>query len=124
MAEGIRIRHKTLKGVMLVIRDKERPFQKPHNNSSFKFPICSTCGYPHECKTYHLQLDSEGTIIVSTTVYDNLSKLIDKGGFDIVNMVAKPPTQHLVVPRADQIMKAFNPESTPEPIRREHVNAD
>jgi len=113
MAEGIRIRHKSLKSVMLVVRDVSRPILKPH--SSYRFPVCGICGYPHEHKTYHLQLDSEGTLIVSQKVYDRIMALGDQAGFEKVNMVKDPPTQVLLIPKADQKVKAFNPD------RREHV---
>lgn len=104
MAEGIRIRHKTLKGVMLVVRDIDRPFDKP---PGYEFPDCTICENPHECKTYHLQLDDEGAIIVSPTIYDNLMKLDDRGGFYMVNTVAKPPTQVIQVPLMKELLKAF-----------------
>lgn len=55
---------------------------------------------PHEVKTYHLQLDSQGTVIVSTTVWGRMQQLYDSGGFEPVNVVSKPPTQGLVLPPA------------------------
>jgi hypothetical protein len=114
---GIRIRHKTLKGVMLVVRDQSRPI--PHRQG-YVFPKCATCGYPHDVKTYHLQLDSEGTIIVSLEIYRNLQRLVDHAGFDFANHVSNPPTQIIKPQFVDQKAKAFDPE----PIRRDHVHGD
>ena len=114
---GIRIRHKTLKSVMLVVRDKARPIKAP---VGYVFPKCATCGYPHDVKTYHLQLDAEGTTIVSLEIYRNLQKLVDHAGFDFANHVPDPPAQKIHLPFVDQKAKAFDPE----PIRRDHVHGD
>jgi len=105
-AQGIRIRHKTLKGVLLVVRDQKRPIPNPHN---YKLPICSSCMVPHDVKTYHLQLDDEGTIIVSKTVYERLSALDDRAGFETSNTVNSPPTQTLQIPIAKKLIQAFDP---------------
>ncbi len=104
-AQGIRIRHKTLRGVLLVVRDQKRPIPNPHN---YKLPICSTCKVPHDVKTYHLKLDDEGTIIVSKTIYEKLSALDDKAGFETANTVNNPPTQTLQVPIAKQLVQVFD----------------
>ena len=105
--EGIRIRHKTLKGVLMVLRDQKRPIPNPHN---YKLPVCQTCMYVHDVKTYHLLLDDEGTIIVSTTVYNRIMALGDQGGFEMSNTVHQPPTQGISVPIAKKLIQAFNPE--------------
>jgi hypothetical protein len=80
---------------LFIVRDLARPFPpSPHR------PVCSVCGRPHEYKTYHFQLDAEGTITVSTTVWTHLLRMPDHGGFEPVNVVAEPPTQGLVLPSA------------------------
>ncbi len=120
-AEGIRIRHKTLKGIMLVVRDQSRPLLTTDKKPlPLNFPLdpCSTCGVPHSVKTYHLQLDSEGTIIVSRTVYEKLQGLADHAGFEFANVVDNPPDQILKVPLVEQKVIAFKPE----PIRKEHIH--
>lgn len=76
---------------MVVVRDITRPVTPGDP--------CGVCGVPHDCKTYHLQLH-DGTVIVSTTVWDNLQKLYDCGGFEPVNVVSEPPSQGLLVPSA------------------------
>lgn len=103
MADGVRIQPQPARlradGIdsvanrLFVVRDVTRPLRPPHT-------VCTTCGVAHECKTYHLQLDAEGTVIVSTTVWDRLHRLYDHGGFEQVNVVRKPPTQRLVLPPA------------------------
>jgi hypothetical protein len=37
---------------------------------------------------------------VSTTIWDNLQKMYDHGGFEMVNVVAHPPAQGIVLPTA------------------------
>jgi hypothetical protein len=102
MADGIRIQPQRARlaaeGVasvanrMFVIRDRGRPLPP--------VTVCRHCGYPHDCKAYHFQLDGEGTIIVSTKIWENLLKMPDHGGFERVNVVAKPPTQGILLPTA------------------------
>ena len=80
---------------LFLIRDVSRPISpSPHN------PTCRICGRPHECKTYHLQLDADGTIMVSTTIWANMLKMYDHGGFEQVNVVADPPDIGIVLPPA------------------------
>jgi hypothetical protein len=62
--------------------------------------VCHICGRPHECKTYHFQLDNEGTIMVSTRIWERLQGLYDHGGFEKVNVRSDPPTQGLILPSA------------------------
>lgn len=122
-AEGIRIRHKTLKGILLVVRDQSRPLLTTEGEPlppNFPLDPCSTCGVPHFVKTYHLQLDGEGTIIVSRKVYEKLQGLADHAGFDFANVVDNPPDIVIKVPLMEQKVIAF----TPEPIRRDHIHAD
>jgi hypothetical protein len=80
---------------LFIVRDQSRPMPpNPHR------PACRLCGHPHQCKTYHLQLDGEGTVIVSTTIWAHMRKLFDHGGFEAVNVVAEPPAQGLTIPPA------------------------
>lgn len=99
MAEGIRIRHFKHRSTIVVIRDRARPFDTPTD--------CHLCGV-HVCKTYHFDLDAEGSVIVSTGVWAALRGMADhydrdtgtfypNAGFDIANKVPEPPTQRLVV---------------------------
>ena len=120
---GIRIRHKTLKSVLLVVRDQSRPLTLPGGKplpSNIELSKCSTCGVPHDVKTYHLLLDGEGTITVSLEIYQSLLKLADHAGFEFANHVPDPPDQVLKVPKVEQKAKAFDPE----PIRRELIHGE
>ncbi len=122
-AEGIRIRHKTLKSILLVVRDQSRPLlttDKKPLPPNFPLDPCSTCGVPHYVKTYHLPLDSEGTVIVSRTIYERLQRLADHAGFDFANVVNNPPDQILNIPIVEQKVIAFSPER----VRRDHIHAD
>lgn len=103
MADGIRIQP-TAEALKLVgianandrpwiVRDLSRPFNGP------PWADCHMCGH-HEVKTYHFQLDGEGTIMVSTTIWERLQMMFDCGGFEKVNVVAEPPSQGIVVPTA------------------------
>jgi len=91
---GIRIRHKTLRGVTLALRDMTERIDPP-------YPVCSMCTLDidneathvnHEgYKTRHFDLDSEGYVIVSEGVLEALHRHVDLGGFDISNEVKEPP---------------------------------
>ena len=98
MADGIRIRPQParLKAEnigsaahrLFILRDHSRPLTPGPGRS-----VCETCGQPHEFKTYHFKLDAEGTIIVSTGVWERMLSMPDHGGFEQVNVVAEPPAQ-------------------------------
>jgi hypothetical protein len=80
---------------LFIIRDVSRPIPFHPKN-----PVCRICGRQHEFKTYHLQLDADGTIMVSTGVWDKMSMMFDQGGFEKVNVVSDPPAQHIELPTA------------------------
>jgi hypothetical protein len=105
VADGIRIQPQKARlraegvndvaGRMFLIRDVSRPIPvHPYS------PVCRICHIQHECKTYHLQLDADGTVMVSTTIWENMLKLFDHGGFEQVNVVAEPPDQTMELPTA------------------------
>ena len=92
-------------GLLWIVRDITRMHADPYE--------CGYCtrrakihdGYRalpvfHDCKTYHFELDGDLTTMVSTTIWNRLQYLCDCGGFELVNTVAKPPTQRLEVPTA------------------------
>lgn len=81
-----------MRGRMVILRDVSRPLGAA---SVQRKEICKFCGTPHECKTYHFQLDGDGTIIVSETIWNRLQAMYDHGGFEKVNVVASPPDVHL-----------------------------
>lgn len=81
---GVRIRHATLHSCLVLVPDLSRSLRKPYQ--------CPTCNTVHACKTYHLNLDSDGTVIVSPEIWERL-KRIQNHDFSLENEVRKPPPQ-------------------------------
>ena len=55
--------------------------------------LCPTCQVTHMVKTIHLQLDSDGTVIVSQGVYERLKKAgLETHGLTRIGTVLNPPT--------------------------------
>lgn len=78
---GVRLKHPTLKSCTFTVIHTRR----------YVVPLlCPVCGHPHERKTYHLNLDSEGAVIVSQTVFERL-KEIGLAGMQLANEVLVPP---------------------------------
>ena len=108
MGEGIRIKHKSMRNVLLAVRDRTERIKPP-------YPACSACSIPepgHEgYKTRHVLLDNEGFGLVSAGVLDGLKHLGDLGGFDIHNTVSNPPTQNIAFDgnRATVTVKQYLP---------------
>jgi len=81
---GVRIRHETERGV---------PIAVVHPTKLLKNPVlCRRCQTVHVNKTIHLDLDGEGTTIVSP---EALKLLREAGmpGLSIENEVGAPPAQ-------------------------------
>lgn len=78
---GVRLVHPTLRGCVLLVPDPSRPLAGRHT--------CPLCAVEHPCKTYHLRLDGEGAVIVSTTVWERLRHL--ETGLRAMNGVRRPP---------------------------------
>jgi len=104
--DSIRIRHKTLRGIMMIVRDRARPLS---NVGMGLRPVCKVCGSEHTHKTYHFQLDDEGCVLVSTGIYDNLCHMYDKAGFDIADVIHDPPAQLITPTTMEMDTKAFSP---------------
>ncbi len=97
MADGVRIRFvgaEVPDNALIIVRDITRPFTPAPDQ------ICRLCHRPHDCKTYHIQLNGDGTALVSTTIWKHLSLLYDDGGFELVNTVKEPPAQKIAMPTA------------------------
>ncbi len=83
---GVRLVHETLRGGELLIEDRSRPYLVGW--------FCLSCQREHRHKTYHLRLDGEGAVIVSTTIYERLRAIgLERVGLAVANEVAKPPAQ-------------------------------
>jgi hypothetical protein len=68
---------------MLKVPDPLRPFEQPL--------WCARCQERHLGKTYHLDLDDQGAVIVSFGVLDRLRPLLASHDLQMSNMVAEPP---------------------------------
>lgn len=107
MAEGIRIKHMTMKApnvppgfMILAIRDMTERLKATDGSKlpdGYPYPECQICQIPspgHEgYKTRHIEIDTEGYSIVSSGVLEGLSHLVDHGGFDIIDVISNPPKQ-------------------------------
>lgn len=86
---GVRLHHPTHRSCTFLAEDVTRPYRVP-----VTCPVCSAAhGAPvqHHVKTYHLDLDSEGDVIVSETVFARLKTMPGLAGLFPKNEVAKPP---------------------------------
>lgn len=110
MSEGIRIQPRAGLGFspgpyMVVVVDHDRPVLPPLDGSTLEQvqPVCQICeraqnGYrQHFTKAYHIQLDADGTAIVSTGVWAGLQRCAHNP-FEVSNPVPFPPTQTFVLP--------------------------
>lgn len=89
---GVRIKHPTAHSGVFLVRHFRR----------YPVPIhCERCQTFHIHKTYHLDLDADGTVIVSTTVFERL-KEVGLAGFSMVNVVKRPPPISLEIPNVIQ----------------------
>ncbi len=97
MAEGVRIRHKTVRvDSLVVIRDLSHRGAGGPNGF---YPGCSRCDLDppgHEgYKTKHVKVDSDGYAIVAVEYWQDLQRFIDDAGFEYANPVPEPPRQGL-----------------------------
>lgn len=74
---------------MLPVPLLHKPFPMPQP----AYPECGKCHIWHPCKTLHLQLDSDGAVIVSPQIWADLQRTANRGGFTVANPVTAPPTQ-------------------------------
>ena len=64
---GVVIRHPTLTSQRLIAIDRETPYAAPY--------ACAECGTTHTHKTYHIDLDHEGSALVSPQIAAVLERL-------------------------------------------------
>lgn len=119
---GIRIRPKPDRNVpdnsMVAVTDKSQPLQLVNKYGQkledVKDP-CKVCGVLHTHKVYHFQLEA-GSVIISPGVWERLQRLVNDGGFEMMNTVVDPPTQRLGVGHADpkkntiELVQKWSPE--------------
>lgn len=63
-----------------------------------RYPPCGTCKVVHPCKIMHIQLDGDGTAIVSERGWQQLQRVPNHGGFRVVNTVDNPPPINVMLP--------------------------
>lgn len=116
MSEGIRIEltPDALGSVppgahMVVVVDHDRPLRPALDGEGRIIPLeqtqpeCSVCtrvgnGYrKHTTKAYHVQLEADGTAIVSAGVWAGL-QASHRNPFQVVNVVGAPPPVTLLIP--------------------------
>lgn len=84
---GVRLTHETLRGVTYVVGTRRR----------YTVPVlCPKCGTTHTHKTYHLDLDGEGAVIVSPTIFERLRE-VGLPGLRLENEVLRPPNQSVSI---------------------------
>lgn len=97
---GIRLQHVNDRSVTYSIADESRPYRVPLActgqiviNGELR-----PCGRTHVFKTYHLNLDETGAVIVSQTIWERMAAKFLAAGFRLANEVKEPPAQTLFVP--------------------------
>lgn len=93
MAEGVRIRHRTVRNATVVIRDLGK--RGPGGPKGWEWPGCSVCHLPspgHEgYKTRHITVDANGETTVVEGIWEALKRFIDHGGFEAIGVHRNPP---------------------------------
>ena len=93
MAEGLRVRHSTLRGPLIVaVRSLKETIANP---TGAPWPGCTICGLKSPghsgFKMRHIAIDSDGFGLVSSGVWAGLCTLDDRGGFMLENTISNPP---------------------------------
>lgn len=91
---GVRIRHATEVAATFTLVDGSRPYREPWTCP----PPPEGCATTHDFKTYHIRVDDTGAAIVSPEIWQRLQRIAGNP-FSLVNEVAQPPAQRIVLPR-------------------------
>lgn len=108
---GVRIRHATEVSTMFTMIDGSRPYREPFFCPP---PVdgdgrqTNGCGRVHEFKAIHMRLDDTGATIVSQEIWARLQRIVGNP-FTLVNEVANPPAQRIVLPRLRLLATAKAP---------------
>lgn len=87
MGKGVRLHHPDLRNCTIAVAHPERRYPEPW--------FCPRCQLYHEFKTYHLEIDSVGDVVVEETVIFAKLEAIGFAGFAAMGVVAKPETQRI-----------------------------
>ena len=106
---GVRIQHPTARSVTLTLASS-RPLR---GSLACQAQIVvrgelRPCARIHTVKTYHLNLDQTGAVIVSAEVWDMLQR-IPSNTFRVANEVARPPDQVIHVPTLRVLTRSIAP---------------
>lgn len=113
---GVRIQHESKRSVTFTVTDGSRVYREPL--------ICEArvvvrgelrpCARIHTHKTYHLNLDETGAVIVSAEIAARVTSL-PGSPFRVANEVARPPDQVVRIPRPLIVL------GRPKPLGALHV---
>lgn len=109
---GIRIQHPTERSVTFTIADQRRPYRGGPLACSVSIYVAgqlAPCARTHTFKTYHLNLDETGAVIVSETIWERVGPQFSAAGFRVANAVENPPDQTIHVPRLILRQRALAP---------------
>jgi hypothetical protein len=98
---GVRIQHLTERSATFTIVDGSRPYRAPLTCAASVVANSELvpCARTHVFKTYHLNLDETGAVIVSPTIWERMAARLIAAGFRLANAVERPPDQVVHVPR-------------------------
>ena len=85
---GVRIQHPVQRNVRYTVVEGDRPYPAPYQCTP---PAIGGCGSVHLWKTHHLNLDEQGAVIVSETVFNRIRGRLLADGFVVTNEVERPP---------------------------------
>lgn len=98
---------------------------RPRLNAA-RYPDCGAClrasgkRIKHLTKTYHLNLDDTGAVIVSTTIWGQLQRTANHGGFIFDSIVDNPPMQYARPPHVKVKVHGVDLAGVVKPKRRQH----
>jgi hypothetical protein len=85
---GLRVQHPVRRNCRYTVVERV-PYTEPFHCPP---PQVGGCGRVHVFKTYHLNLDETGAVVISRGVYDRIAEALWRDGFRLANTVADPPT--------------------------------
>ena len=112
---GIRIQHPIERSATFTIVDQSRPYRRTTACSAQMVVRGDLvpCGRVHMWKTYHLNLDETGAVIVSTTIWERMASRLRAAGFRLANVVEQPPDQVIRLPRLTLTLRPLVPAEMP-----------
>ena len=93
---GIRLFHDNLRSCTIVVIHPTRRYKVPYQ--------CPTCNKIHERKAIHLNLDTQGSVIVSAGVFKRLQES-GMPSLTVANEVQNPPSQTLFIGHTPKVFE-------------------